>query len=160
GGRATRRTWRLRATSTGCSRTSSLIRELEEAAGLDAVAPAAELALYAGDRSTAAREPPEVVVRPASAEGVARVLAVASRRRVPVVPMGGRSGLAGGANPRGGGIALSLEWLDAIGPVDRENLRVAVGAGARTVAVHEAALAAGLFYPPDPASRELSTIGG
>jgi glycolate oxidase len=99
-------------------------------------------------------------VRPADTAGVAAVLAVAHARGVPVVPMGARTGLAGGAVPRGGGIALSLERLDAIAPVDRGNLRLTAGAGARTADVQTAALAAGLFYPPDPASLELSTIGG
>ncbi|MGH3032543.1 MAG: FAD-binding oxidoreductase [Gaiellaceae bacterium] len=137
-----------------------LVRELEEVAGRDAVLPPAACERYAGDLSTASREPADVVVRPADAAAVARVLAVASRRRVPVVPMGGLSGLAGGANPRGGGIALSLELLDRIDLVDRDNLRVQAGAGARVAAVQASALAAGLFYPPDPASLEISKIGG
>jgi glycolate oxidase len=88
------------------------------------------------------------------------VLAVAHARGVPVVPMGARTGLAGGAVPRGGGIALSLERLDTLAPVDRGNLRLTVGAGVRTFDVHTAALQAGLFYPPDPASLARSTIGG
>jgi glycolate oxidase len=138
----------------------ALADELEEAAGPGCVRPPEERERYAGDLSGAAREPPEILVAPADTEGVARVLAVASRRRVPVVPMGGLSGLSGGANPRGSGIALALERLDGLGPVDRENLTVTVGAGARTAAVQATALAAGLFYPPDPGSLELSTIGG
>jgi glycolate oxidase len=61
---------------------------------------------------------------------------------------------------RGGGIAVSLERLDRVGAVDRENLRVLAGAGASTAEVQRAALAAGLFYPPDPAALDRSTIGG
>src|SRR6266852_4122177 len=129
-------------------------------AGDDAVAPDEERALYAADESGAEPGLPDVVVRPANAAGVAAVLAFAHARGVPVVPMGARTGLSGGAVPRGGGIALSLERLDAIAPVDRANLRVTAGAGARTAIVQETALAAGLFYPPDPASLESSTIGG
>jgi glycolate oxidase len=140
--------------------TADLARELAAAAGDDAVAPDAERVQYATDESGAAAELPDVVVRPADVAGVAAVLAVAHARGIAVVPVGAQTGLAGGAVPRGGGIALSLERLDAIGPVDRGNLRLTVGAGARTGAVHAAALAAGLFYPPDPASLERSTIGG
>ncbi|MFL5925453.1 MAG: FAD-binding oxidoreductase [Gaiellaceae bacterium] len=99
-------------------------------------------------------------MRPADAAGVAAVLAFAHDRAIPVTPMGARSGLSGGAVPSSKGIALSLERLDAIGPVDRANLRVTVGAGARTADVQHAALAVGLFYPPDPASLARSTIGG
>jgi glycolate oxidase subunit GlcD len=62
--------------------------------------------------------------------------------------------------PTEAGIALSLERLDAVGPVDRANLRLTAGAGARTVDVQRSAQSAGLFYPPDPASLARSTIGG
>src|SRR5881392_800786 len=131
-----------------------LARELAAAAGSDAVAPDEERAHYATDESGAEPGLPDVVVRPADTAGVAAVLAVAHARGVPVVPMGARTGLSGGAVPRGGGIALSLERLASIGPVDGANLRVTAGAGASTGEVQEAALAAGLFYPPDPASLE------
>src|SRR5919204_1413707 len=143
------------------SRANALVHELERAAGSDAVlALGSERREYAGDESSAAPALPDVVVRPADAAAVARVLAVAHARRVPVVPVGGRTGLAGGSVPVRGGIALSLERLDRIGPVDRDNFTVSAGAGARTAAVQSAALAAGLFYPPDPASLARSTIGG
>ena len=139
---------------------SATERALAAAAGDDAIVPDSERARYSTDESGVAAALPDVVVRPADTAGVAAVLAVAHARGVPVVPMGARTGLAGGAVPRGGGIALSLERLDAIAPVDRGNLRLTAGAGARTGDVQVAALAAGLFYPPDPASLERSTIGG
>src|SRR2546425_2632269 len=127
-----------------------LAREIAAAAGGDAVAPDEERAHYAADESGAEPGLPDVVVRPANAAGVAAVLAVAHSRGVPVVPMGARTGLSGGAVPRGGGIALSLERLDAIGPVDRSNLRVTAGAGARTAAVQDAAGAGGVVSSPRP----------
>jgi glycolate oxidase len=145
----------------GSAARAVLVRELEEAAGPKAVtAAAAEVGAYAADESSAEPAPPDVVVRPADADAVARVLRVAHRLRVPVVPVGARTGLAGGAVAREGGIAVSLERLDRVGAVDRENLCVSAGAGARTADVQRAALAAGLFYPPDPAALERSTIGG
>ena len=134
-------------------------RELASAVGVDAIAPDSERHLYSADESGAVGLP-DVVVRPADTAGVAAVLAVAHARGVAVTPVGARTGLAGGAVPHGGGIALSLERLDTIEAVDRDNLRLTVGAGARTADVHAAALAAGLFYPPDPASLARSTIGG
>jgi glycolate oxidase len=138
-----------------------LVRELEEAAGPEFVTvEPGDLEAFASDESGAEPVPPDVVVRPADAEAVGRVVAVAHRLRVPVVPVGGLTGLAAGALPRYGGISLSLERLDRILPIDRDNLRVSVGAGARTADVQRAALAADLFYPPDPGAFERSTIGG
>src|SRR6266536_6278667 len=143
------------------SRANALVHALEQAAGFDAVAVAeGDRGAYAADESSATPSLPDVVVRPADAAAVARVLAVAHGHRVPVVPVGGRTGLSGGSVPLHGGIALSLERLDHIDPVDRGNFTVSVGAGARTADVQTAALAAGLFYPPDPASLSRSTIGG
>lgn len=138
----------------------ALARRLADAAGVDAVVETGELDRYAGDSSVAERARPAAAVRPADAAGVARVLSVASELRVPVVAVGAGTGLAGGSNPRPDWIALSVERLDRISDVDTGNLRVTVGAGARTCDVQAAALASGLFYPPDPASLERSTIGG
>ena len=127
-----------------------LVGELEKAAGPESVtAEAGELEAFASDESGAEAAPPDVVVRPADTDAVGRVLGVAHRLRVSVVPVGGLTGTA-----------LSLERLDRIHPVDRDNLRVPVGAGTRTVDVKRAAVAAGLFYPPDPAALDRSTIGG
>jgi glycolate oxidase len=138
-----------------------LVSKLAEAVGPDAVtAELDELAAFASDESGAEPAPPDVVVRPPDTAAVGRVLAVAHLLRVPVVAVGGRTGLSGGTVPARGGIALSLERLDRIHPVDGDSLRVAVGAGARTVDVQRAARAAGLFYPPDPAALDRSTIGG
>jgi len=141
--------------------SAALVEELVEAAGEDAVSVSSDdRAAFAADESRATPTEPDVVVRPADTAGVAGVLEVASRRRVAVVPVGARTGLAGGAVPVRGGIALSLERLSEIGPVDAANLTVTAGAGARTADVQAAALAEGLFYPPDPASLSRSTIGG
>ena len=141
------------------ARELTIERELSAVVGEDAVAPASDRGRYSTDESGAARDP-DVVVRPADVGAVAAVLAFASERAIPVTPMGARSGLSGGAVPSRKGIALSLERLDMLGPVDRDNLRISVGAGARTVDVQRAALDAGLFYPPDPASLARSSIGG
>src|ERR671935_2680440 len=97
------------------SGANALLHELEGAAGSDAVLVAErDRSAYAADESSAAPSLPDVVVRPADAAAVARVLAVANARRVPVVPVGGRTGLSGGSVPVRGGIVLSLERLDRI----------------------------------------------
>jgi glycolate oxidase len=103
---------------------------------------------------------PACVVHAASTADVVHVLRVAAAHRVPVVPQGARTGLAGGANASAGCIALSLLGMDRIlelNPVDR---LAVVQAGVLNSAVSAAAAPHGLRYPPDPGSVEISTIGG
>jgi glycolate oxidase len=110
-----------------------------------------------------ARDPnagkPLAVVRATSTEDVQSVMRWASTHRVPVVPRGAGSGLSGGATAVDGGIVLSLERMRDIN-VDL-GLRVAVAQpGALNVEVKLAAAAQGLWYPPDPSSYEMCSIGG
>src|SRR4029079_11326415 len=72
---------------------------------------------------------PDVVVRPRPEEDVAPVLAIASERRVPVVPWGGGSGTQGGALAINGGIVIDLRSLDEVIAIDEESMTVTVQAG-------------------------------
>ena len=103
---------------------------------------------------------PEVVVRPRTTGEVAAVLRVAHARRLPVTPRAGGTGLSGGALPVRGGIVLSVDRMDSILEIDRENLVAVVEAGVITQRLQEACEAVGLYYPPDPASRGSCTLGG
>ena len=100
------------------------------------------------------------VVRPGSADEVARALAVCGAAGVGVVPQGGNTGLVGGSVPRGGEVVLSLRRLDEIEDVDRVAGEVTVGAGATLAAVQEAARAAGWEVGVDLGARDSATIGG
>ncbi|MEQ4205376.1 FAD-linked oxidase C-terminal domain-containing protein [Actinopolymorpha sp. B17G11] len=91
---------------------------------------------------------------------VQHVLAVASRHGVPVVPQGGRTGLSGGANAIDGCITLSLERMDRIVEIDPANRIAVVQPGVKNAVLSRAVAEHGLFYPPDPSSWEISTIGG
>jgi glycolate oxidase len=91
---------------------------------------------------------------------VQHVLRVASRLGVPVVPQGGRTGLSGGANAIDGCIVLSLERMDRIVDIDAPNLIAVVQPGVLNAVLSRAVAEQGLFYPPDPSSWEISTIGG
>ena len=93
---------------------------------------------------------PEVVVRPRTTAEVAAVMKVAHARRVPVTPRAGGTGLSGGALPVRGGIVLSVDRMDSILEIDRENLVAVVEAGVITQRLQEACEAVGLYYPPDP----------
>jgi len=99
-----------------------------------------------------------VLVKPASTEEVSRVLKMANEYRVPVFPVGGRTGLVGGCVPTKPGIVLSLERMNRI-EVDRENLMAVAEAGATLGDLMKAAEGAGLFFPPRPGD-EGAQIGG
>ena len=100
------------------------------------------------------------VVRPASAEEVARVLVACAAAGVGIVPQGGNTGLVGGSVPRGGEVVLSLRRLDEIEDVDRMAGEVTVGAGTTLGAVQSAARAAGWEVGVDLGARDSATIGG
>lgn len=102
---------------------------------------------------------PAAVVRATCTEDVAATLRWASAHRVPVVPRGAGSGLSGGATAVDGGIVLSVEKMRSV-RVDPA-MRVAIAqAGALNSEVKAAAAAHGLWYPPDPSSFEMCSIGG
>ncbi|MFD7279130.1 FAD-binding oxidoreductase [Streptomyces sp. NPDC059862] len=103
---------------------------------------------------------PAVVVLPRTVEQVQHVMRTATELRVPVVPQGARTGLSGGANASDGCIVLSLTKMDRIieiNPVDRIAV---VEPGVINAALSRAVGEHGLYYPPDPSSWEMCTIGG
>jgi glycolate oxidase len=102
---------------------------------------------------------PIAVVRPANAGQVQTTIRWAAEHRVPVVPRGAGSGLSGGSSAVSGGIVISLERMRAI-EIDLA-ARVAVAEpGAFNAEVKAAAAQQGLWYPPDPSSYEICSIGG
>jgi glycolate oxidase len=103
---------------------------------------------------------PKAVVRPAQAREVSAILAYANERRIPVYPMGAASGLTGGAVPVKGGIVLDMTRMNRIIEIDQENLVGVVEPGVICAEFQTAVERLGLFYPPDPASNEFSTLGG
>ncbi|ALC22931.1 FAD-binding oxidoreductase [Streptomyces pristinaespiralis] len=103
---------------------------------------------------------PAVVVLPRSVEQVQHVMRTATALRVPVVPQGARTGLSGAANASDGCIVLSLTKMDRIleiSPVDRIAV---VEPGVVNAVLSRAVGEHGLYYPPDPSSWEMCTIGG
>ncbi|MEP6697054.1 MAG: FAD-linked oxidase C-terminal domain-containing protein [Pseudonocardiales bacterium] len=103
---------------------------------------------------------PAVAVLPRDTAQVQHVLRVASSAGVAVVTQGARSGLAGGANAIDGCIVLSTVRMDRIVEVNPADRLAVVEPGVTNAALSRAAADEGLFYPPDPASWEFSTIGG
>ncbi|MDP3880241.1 MAG: FAD-linked oxidase C-terminal domain-containing protein [Dehalococcoidales bacterium] len=102
---------------------------------------------------------PEVVVIPEDTGAVAGVLKLANDRRIPVTPRGGGTGLSGGAVPIYGGIVLSLERMNRILEIDKENFVAVVEPGVTLAEVYKAVEEVGLYYPPYPGEPN-ATIGG
>ncbi|HEU5085290.1 MAG TPA: FAD-linked oxidase C-terminal domain-containing protein [Acidimicrobiales bacterium] len=102
---------------------------------------------------------PVALVRAGSTAEVAATLGVAGRLGVGVVTRGAGTGLSGGSAAVDGCITLSTEGMRAI-EVDRDAMVAVVQPGALNVEVKQAAAAEGLWYPPDPSSFEICSIGG
>ncbi|MGW1891674.1 FAD-binding oxidoreductase [Streptomyces sp. NPDC002004] len=140
----------------------TLIESLLEGLPKDAVLTDPDVtASYAHDMASFCEAgTPAVVVLPRTVEEVQHVMRTATALRVPVVPQGARSGLSGAANASDDCIVLSLTKMDRIleiSPVDRIAV---VEPGVINAALSRAVDAHGLYYPPDPSSWEMCTIGG
>ncbi len=127
----------------------------------DVVTDPDRLPTYSADRSTGtAVGRPLAAVFPRTTEQVAAVLAAAHEHRVPVVPRGAGSGLSGGANAVDGGLVLCLEKMTAVREVDERDGYARVEPGVLNQDLREHVRGYGLWYAPDPASREYCSIGG
>ena len=136
------------------------IRDLQRLfpSGRVSVAPAV-LEAHGGDAWFAATRP-QAVVFPRSTTEVAKLMRFASRRRVPVTARGAGRGYVGGCVPKKGGIVVSLLRLDKIVELNTADGVAVVQPGVVTARFQEAARNVGWFYPPDPASRGESSLGG
>ncbi len=140
---------------------AAFVASLEAALGADAVkTDAGTRHHYGHDETEDLSHPPEVVVRPTDTAQVAAVVRLCAERNIPVTPIGGRTGLSGGALCIHGGVGLALDRMDRITHIDTDNLQVTVEPGVITQVLQEAVAAKGLYYPPDPSSRGSCTIGG
>jgi len=139
----------------------TVLAELREAVGGDgrlSVAPE-DLAAYAYD-GTWAETQPAVVVHPQTTEHVAAVLRVADARRIPVVPRGAATGLAGAAVPSEGSICLDMARMNRILEISTADTLAVAQPGVVTYDLQKAVEKLSLYYPPDPASLYQCTLGG
>ncbi|MBI2829510.1 MAG: FAD-binding protein [Acidobacteria bacterium] len=104
--------------------------------------------------------PPDLVVIPATTREVAAIARLCNERLVPLVVRGAGTGYTGGAVPTRGGVVVSMERLNRIIEIDETNLLAIVEPNVVTADLQRAVEKAGLFYPPDPASLDTSSIGG
>lgn len=104
---------------------------------------------------------PDAVIFPRDEADVSAVLKYCDKEHIIIVPRGAGSGFTGGALPSSGGIVLAFEkHMNKILEIDMENMVAVVQPGVINMDLQRAVEAVGLFYPPDPASQEYSTIGG
>jgi FAD/FMN-containing dehydrogenase len=118
------------------------------------------LATYGRDWTKVYNPAPSLLVRPRTTDEISRFLKRCNDARIPVVPSGGRTGLAGGAVAKDGEVVLSLERMRRMDPVDPLALTVHVEAGAVTEAVHQHCAPHHLTWPVDFASKGSSQVGG
>jgi glycolate oxidase len=104
--------------------------------------------------------PPDAVVLPRNTADIAAIARFCNQQRVPIVVRGAGTGFTGGAVPTRGGVVVSMERMNRILEIDQTNLLAVVEPNVITADLQRAVEKVGLFYPPDPASLEMSAIGG
>ncbi len=120
----------------------------------------AHLLAYSYD-ATRERFEPDAVLFPRDEKDVSDILKYCNIHRIPIVPRGAGSGFTGGALPSSGGVVLAFEkHMNKIIEIDMQNMVAIVQPGVINMDLQRAVEEVGLFYPPDPASQEYSTIGG
>ncbi|WP_149866993.1 FAD-binding oxidoreductase [Solirubrum puertoriconensis] len=145
--------------------TPTLLSAFEEIVGTSHVLTPARLeedeyARYGRDHTEDLAFRPDVVLRPANADEVSRIMRLCYEHRIPVTPRGAGTGLSGGALPTYQGVVLSTERLNQILNIDQRNLQATVEPGVINEVFQNAVKEVGLFYPPDPASKGSCSLGG
>ncbi len=119
-----------------------------------------DLLCYSYDSTPLVSHRPDAVVRIFSQDEMITTLEFAAREGIPVTVRGSGTGLSGGSVPVAGGIVLVTTAMNHILEIDENDLSATVEPGVITADLHAAVEAKGLFYPPDPGSMKISTIGG
>ena len=140
--------------------SSSAFKEIQKIVGKDHCSREPEdLVAYSYD-ATAQTFLPDAVVFPNTSKEIARIMGVARSHEFCVIPRGAGSGLTGGALPVNGGLVLVTSRMNRILTIDPENFLAVAEPGVVTGDFHAAVEKYHMFYPPDPASSEFSTLGG
>lgn len=103
---------------------------------------------------------PDIVVAPAKTEEIVAIVKLANEYKFPIVPRGGGTSISGGTIPVQGGLVLAFHRMNKIIEIDEDNLTATVEPGVITATFHQAVESKGLFYPPDPQSMFMCTLGG
>ena len=134
--------------------------EIAAIVGADSVLSDREDCICYGYDASKLAATPQCVVFPHNADEISDLLKLANRARFPVYPRGAGSGMVGAAVPSEGGMVIALNRLNSILELDEDNMIAVVEPGVVTGDLQARAATHGLYYPPDPASLQFSTIGG
>ena len=138
----------------------SFIKELQVIVGEQyTLSDRESLAVYGYDSTPELERLPGAVLLPASSDEVVRIMRLCCAAGVSVTPRGSGTNLSGGSLSAGG-VVIQTSRLNRLLEIDEENLTATVEPGVITSALHRAVEARGLFYPPDPGSMNISTMGG
>ncbi len=137
-----------------------IIKELVEIVGEDNVSTDHIDKITHSYDATEKKYLPDAIVYAGNTVEISKIVKIANKWKIPLVPRGAGSGLTGGSLPVQGGIVLVLTRMDRILEIDSENLVAHVEPGVVTAELQRRVEKVGLFYPPDPASKEFSTLGG
>ena len=138
-----------------------MIDELTSLLGTgDVLTKQEDLVPYSFDGTATFRQLPLAVAFPCSTEEVAECMKIFHKHGTPVITRGSGTGLSGGTVPTEGAVVLCLVHLNEIVEVDPANLTLRAQCGVITADIDAEAAKHGLFYPPDPGSMKISTIGG
>ncbi|MDX8290405.1 glycolate oxidase subunit GlcD [Metabacillus indicus] len=116
--------------------------------------------VYSYDATPQFQSLPDAVIAPRTALETAEILKLCNEHGIPIVPRGSGTNLCAGTCPTEGGIVLLFKHMNRILEIDEENLTATVEPGVITLDLIHAVEEKGLFYPPDPSSMKISTIGG
>ncbi len=115
---------------------------------------------YSHDETEDLKFYPSIVLKPNNTNEISTILKYCNERIIPVTPCGARTGLSGGSLPIMGGVVLSTENLNSIISIDERNMQATVEPGVINQIFRDTVEEKGLFYPPDPASKGSSFLGG
>lgn len=140
---------------------NSIRRELQAIVGQSYFMDHPEaLVSYSYDATPMYQAMPDAVIMPANTEEISAIMKVANAHRIPIVPRGAGSNLSAGTVPVEGGIVIVMTRMNQLLEIDQENLTSTFQPGIVTKTLHQQVESLGLFYPPDPGSMVVSTLGG
>ncbi|KML16370.1 MULTISPECIES: glycolate oxidase subunit GlcD [Bacillus] len=140
---------------------SEFSNQLKEIVGAPNVQDSkADRLAYSYDATPNFQQMPDAIVRPHTAEEVQQIVKLCASYKVPIVPRGSGTNLCAGTCPTQGGLVILFTRMNQLLEIDEENLTATVQPGLITQELIHQVEEKGLFYPPDPSSMKISTLGG
>ena len=141
--------------------SQSLLKEFQAIVGADNVfSEDTDRLAYSYDAAVLEPVMPGLVVRPTTGEALGRVVRLCNQSRIPLTVRGAGTNLSGGTIPIADGVVVVTNALNRIEEINEEDMYAVVQPGVVTARLAAAVEARGLFYPPDPGSQAVSTLGG